>query len=276
MQTGWNGLNLGDSLKATEKNLNADLPAGVTLSKVVDQATVISNAINEFMTKFFVALAIVLVVSLVSLGWRVGLIVAAAVPLTLAIVLVVMLVTGRALDRITLGALIISLGLLVDDAIIVIESMVVKMEEGFDRVAAAAFSWNHTAAPRLAGSLATIIGFTPVGFALSAAGEYAGNIFWIVGIALLTSWTVAAVFTPYLGVKMLPEIKKIEGGAYRHIYSTPNYNRFRHLVAWAVHNKFLVAGTVLGLFLLSVFGMGFVKQQFFRIRIAPRCWWKYR
>ncbi|HEY0258190.1 MAG TPA: efflux RND transporter permease subunit, partial [Candidatus Methylacidiphilales bacterium] len=263
MQDGWNGLALGDSLKAAEKTLNADLPAGVTMSKVVDQANVISDAINEFMTKFFVALAIVLVVSLVSLGWRVGLIVAAAVPLTLAIVLAVMLVTNRALDRITLGALIISLGLLVDDAIIVIESMVVKLEEGFDRVTAAAFTWDQTAAPRLAGSLATIIGFIPVGFAASTAGEYAGNIFWIVGIALITSWTVAAIFTPYLGVKMLPEIKKIEGGAYEHIYSTPNYNRFRRLVAWSVHHKFLVAGTVMGLFLFSIVGMGFVKQQFF-------------
>jgi multidrug efflux pump subunit AcrB len=152
---------------------------------------------------------------------------------------------------------------LVDDAIIVIESMVVKMEEGFDRIAAASFSWTQTAAPRLAGSLATIIGFTPVGFARSTAGEYAGNIFWIVGFALITSWTVAAVFTPYLGVKLLPNIKKIEGGAYEHIYATPRYNQFRRLVARAVHYKFLVAGTVLGVFLLAGFGMGFVKQQFF-------------
>ncbi len=263
MREGWNGLSLGDSLKQAESTLNADLPAGVTLSKVVDQAHVISDAINEFMTKFLVALAIVLVVSLISLGWRVGLIVAAAVPLTLAIVLAVMLVTNRALDRITLGALIISLGLLVDDAIIVIESMVVKLEHGFDRVSAAAFSWDQTASPRLAGSLATIIGFLPVGFARSTAGEYAGNIFWIVGIALLTSWTVAAIFTPFLGVKMLPEIKKVDGDVNEHLYATPNYNRFRRLVAWSVHHKFLVVGTVFGLFLFSIFGMGFVKQQFF-------------
>ena len=263
MQEGWNGLKLGESFAAAEKTFSADLPAGVTLSKVVDQANVISDAINEFMTKFFVALGIVLLVALLSLGWRVGIVVAAAVPLTLAIVLVVMLLTGRVLDRITLGALIISLGLLVDDAIIVIESMVVKLEEGFDRLAAAAFSWTQTAAPRLAGSLATIIGFTPVGFARSTAGEYAGNIFWIVGIALITSWTVAAVFTPYLGVKMLPEIKRIEGGAYEYMYSTPRYNQLRRLIAWAVNNKFLVAGTVLVLFILSILGMGLVRQQFF-------------
>jgi multidrug efflux pump subunit AcrB len=263
MQNAWNGLKLGDSLNAAEAGLNADLPAGVTLSKVVDQAAVINDAISEFMTKFFVALLIVLIVSLISLGWRVGLVVAAAVPLTLAIVLVIMLVTGRMLDRITLGALIISLGLLVDDAIIAIEIMVVKLEEGFDRLAAASYAWSHTAAPMLAGTLVTIVGFTPVGFARSTAGEYAGNIFWVVGYALITSWVVAVVFTPYLGVKMLPEIKKIEGGAYEHIYSTPRYNRFRRMVAWAVHNKFLVTGAVFVLFILSIFGMGFVKQQFF-------------
>lgn len=263
MKDGWNGLKLGAALSEAEKSFNETLPVGVTFSKVVDQAEVIHDAIGEFMMKFFVALAIVLFVALVSLGWRVGIVVAAAVPLTLAIVLVVMLLTNRVLDRITLGALIISLGLLVDDAIIVIESMVVKLEEGFNRIDAAAFSWTQTAAPRLAGSLATIIGFLPVGFARSTAGEYAGNIFWVVGIALITSWTVAAIFTPYLGVKMLPEIKKIEGGAYNHIYNTPRYNRFRKLVAWAVERKFLVAGSVLTLFLLSVFGMGFVKQQFF-------------
>ena len=215
------------------------------------------------MLKFVVALAVVMIVSLLSLGWRVGVVVAAAVPLTLAIVLVVMLLTGRMLDRITLGALIISLGLLVDDAIIVIESMVVKMEEGFSRIDAASFSWTQTAAPRLAGSLATIIGFTPVGFALSTAGEYAGNIFWIVGFALITSWTVAAVFTPFLGVLMLPEIRKIEGDAYQHIYSTRNYNRLRRLVAWSVRRKFLVAAVTLGMFVGAIFGMGFVKQQFF-------------
>ncbi len=198
----------------------------------------IRDAVDEFMLKFCVALAVVMIVSLISLGWRVGIVVAAAVPLTLACVLVIMLYTGRVFDRITLGALIIALGLLVDDAIIAIEIMVVKLEEGFDRVAAASYAWSHTAAPMLAGTLVTIIGFMPIGFAKSSAGEYAGNIFWVVGYALITSWVVAVVFTPYLGVKLLPEIKKIEG-AYAHIYATPRYNRFRRLVAWAVRRKFL-------------------------------------
>ena len=263
MKDGWNGLSLGKALDAEETRLNADLPAGVTLSKVINQAAVIHAAIDEFMLKFFVALAIVLGVSLFTLGWRVGLVVAAAVPLTLATVLVIMLMTGRELDRITLGALIISLGLLVDDAIIAIEIMVVKLEEGFERLAAASYAWSHTAAPMLAGTLVTIAGFLPVGFARSTAGEYAGNIFWIVAFALITSWVVAVVFTPYLGVRLLPEIKRIEGGAYQHIYSTPRYNRFRRIVGWSVDHKRVVAGAVIALFVLSVIGMGSLKQQFF-------------
>lgn len=263
MADGWNGLTLGRALGAEEAKLQADLPVGVTLTKVINQAAVINDAISEFMLKFFVALAIVLGVSLFTLGWRVGLVVAAAVPLTLATVLVIMLITGRELDRITLGALIISLGLLVDDAIIAIEIMVVKLEEGVDRIAAASYAWSHTAAPMLAGTLVTVAGFLPVGFARSTAGEYAGNIFWIVAFALITSWIVAVVFTPYLGVKMLPAIKRVEGSEHGQVYATPGYSRLRRLVGWSIRHKFLVAGTVVVLFLASVPGLGMVKQQFF-------------
>ena len=170
MSDGWNGLKLGHALEQEEASLRVSLPAGVTLTKVINQAAVIGDAIREFMFKFAVALVIVLGVSLFALGWRVGIVVAAAVPLTLATVLAIMLVTGRELDRITLGALIISLGLLVDDAIIAIEVMVVKLEGGADRVAAASYAWSHTAAPMLAGTLVTIVGFLPVGFARSTAG----------------------------------------------------------------------------------------------------------
>ncbi len=262
MQDGWNGLELGKALDAAEKSLGADLPIGVKLTKVTDQAVNIREAVNEFMLKFFVALGVVMIVSLISLGWREGIIVAAAVPLTLATVLVIMLVTGRVFDRVTLGALIVALGLLVDDAIIAIETMVVKLEEGVDRIAAASYAWTHTAAPMLAGTLVTIIGFMPVGFARSSAGEYAGNIFWVVGYALITSWFVAVIFTPYLGVKLLPEFRKVQH-AYEHIYVTPRYNQFRRLVAWSVRHKFRVAGAVMGLFLLAGIGMGVVKQQFF-------------
>ncbi len=165
-------------------------------------------------------------------------------------------------DRVTLGALIIALGLLVDDAIIAIEIMVVKLEEGFDRIAAASYAWSHTATPMLAGTLVTIIGFMPIGFARSTAGEYAGNIFWVTGYALITSWVVAVVFTPYLGVTLLPEIKKLDH-AYAHIYSTRRYNQIRRLVAWSVQHKFVVAGAVVGAFLLAGVGMTAVKQQFF-------------
>src|SRR5579859_5985337 len=262
MQDGWNGLDLGKSLDAETQKISAELPLGLSFSKITDQAVNIHEAVDEFMLKFFVALAVVMLVSLISLGWRVGVVVAAAVPLTLAAVFVVMLFTGRVFDRITLGALIISLGLLVDDAIIAIEVMVVKLEEGYDRVKAAAYAWSHTAAPMLSGTLVTIIGFTPVGFARSTAGEYAGNIFWIVGFALIVSWLVAVVFTPYLGVKMLPDIAPVAGG-HAGIYSTPRYQRLRSVISWAVDHKFKVTAMVLAAFLLAGLGMGLVKQQFF-------------
>jgi multidrug efflux pump subunit AcrB len=262
MQDGWNGLDLGRALNAEEKQLARTLPLGVRFTKVVDQAVNIQEAVGEFMLKFFVALAVIMIVSLISLGWREGIVVATAVPLTLAAVFVVMLLTGRVFDRITLGALVIGLGLLVDDAIIAIEMMVVKLEEGFDRVKAAAYAWSHTAAPMLAGTLVTVIGFTPVGFARSTAGEYAGNIFWIVGFALIVSWLVAVVFTPYLGVKLLPDIAPVPGG-HAGIYSTPRYQQLRRLISWAVDHRFKVAGMVVAVFLLAGLGMGFVKRQFF-------------
>jgi len=262
MQDGWNGLELGRALNTEEKQIASTLPAGVHFTKVVDQAVNIREAVGEFMLKFFVALAVIMIVSLISLGWRVGVVVAAAVPLTLAAVFVVMLLTGRVFDRITLGALVIALGLLVDDAIIAIEMMVVKLEEGFERVKAAGYAWSHTAAPMLSGTLVTIIGFTPVGFAHSTAGEYAGNIFWIVGFALIISWVVAVVFTPYLGVKLLPDIAPVAGG-HAGIYSTPRYQRLRSIISSAVDHKFRIAGLVVTAFLLAGLGMGFVKHQFF-------------
>jgi len=262
MQDGWNGLDLGQALNAEEKQIARALPAGVRFTKVVDQEVNIREAVGEFMLKFFVALAVIMIVCLISLGWRVGVVVAAAVPLTLAAVFVLMLLTGRVFDRITLGALIIGLGLLVDDAIIAIETMVVKLEEGVERVKAAGYAWSHTAAPMLSGTLVTIIGFTPVGFARSTAGEYAGNIFWIVGLALIVSWLVAVAFTPYLGVKLLPDIAPVPGG-HAAIYSTPRYQRLRGLISWAVDHKFKVAAMVVAVFLLAGLGMGLVKQQFF-------------
>ena len=268
MREGWNGLALGKALDAETAKINASLPLGMTLSKVTDQSVNISSAVDEFMIKFFVALLVVMVVCFVSMGWRVGVVVAAAVPLTLAVVFVVMEAAGINFDRVTLGSLILALGLLVDDAIIAIEMMVVKMEEGYDRIKASAYAWSHTAAPMLAGTLVTAIGFMPNGFAQSTAGEYTSNMFWIVGLALIASWFVAVVFTPYLGVKILPAIPKVEGG-HAAIYDTPRYNRFRRILSRVIAGKWRVAGAVVAIFILAIFGMGLVKKQFFPTSDRP-------
>ncbi|MGG4624925.1 efflux RND transporter permease subunit [Serratia odorifera] len=268
MREGWNGLDLGKALDEETSRINAGMPLGMTLSKVTDQSVNISSSVDEFMVKFFVALLVVMVVCFVSMGWRVGVVVAAAVPLTLAVVFVVMAATGKNFDRITLGSLILALGLLVDDAIIAIEMMVVKMEEGFDRVKASAYAWSHTAAPMLSGTLVTAIGFMPNGFAQSTAGEYTSNMFWIVGIALIASWVVAVAFTPYLGVKLLPAIRQVEGG-HAAIYNTRHYNRFRRLLTRIIAAKWLVAGAVIAAFVLAILAMGLVKKQFFPTSDRP-------
>ncbi|RMM72151.1 AcrB/AcrD/AcrF protein [Pseudomonas syringae pv. maculicola] len=268
MRDGWNGLDLGKALDHEVGAINAELPLGMSLNKVTDQAVNISSAVDEFMIKFFVALLVVMLVCFISMGWRVGVVVAAAVPLTLAVVFVIMAMSGKNFDRITLGSLILALGLLVDDAIIAIEMMVVKMEEGYDRIAASAYAWSHTAAPMLSGTLVTAVGFMPNGFARSTAGEYTSNMFWIVGIALIASWVVAVFFTPYLGVKLLPEVKQVEGG-HATLYDTPRYNRFRRVLARVIAGKWLVAGSVIGLFVLAVLGMGLVNKQFFPVSDRP-------
>jgi len=268
MRDGWNGLDLGKALDAETAKINEGMPLGMTLTKVTDQSVNIGSAVDEFMIKFFVALLVVMVVCFVSMGWRVGVVVAAAVPLTLAIVFVVMESSGKNFDRITLGSLILALGLLVDDAIIAIEMMVVKMEEGYDRIKASAYAWSHTAAPMLAGTLVTAVGFMPNGFAQSTAGEYTSNMFWIVGIALIASWVVAVVFTPYLGVKMLPKIKTVQGG-HAAIYDTRHYNRFRRLLTRVIARKWIVAATVIVLFMVAILGMGLVKKQFFPTSDRP-------
>lgn len=268
MREGWNGLALGKALDTETAKINDSLPLGMSLTKVTDQSVNIRSSVDEFMIKFFVALLVVMVVCFVSMGWRVGVVVAAAVPLTLAVVFVVMEAAGINFDRVTLGSLILALGLLVDDAIIAIEMMVVKMEEGYDRIKASAYAWNHTAAPMLAGTLVTAIGFMPNGFAQSTAGEYTSNMFWIVGLSLIASWFVAVVFTPYLGVKILPAIPKVEGG-HAAIYNTPRYNRFRQLLARVIARKWRVAGSVVAIFIMAVLGMGLVKKQFFPTSDRP-------
>jgi multidrug efflux pump subunit AcrB len=268
MREGWNGLDLGKSLKAEIAAIASEMPLGMSLTRVTDQAVNISAAVDQFMHTFLEALAIVMIVSFIALGWRVGLVVAGAVPLTLAITLVIMWATDRVLDRITLGSLILALGLLVDDAIIAIEMMVVKMEEGYDRIKASAYAWSHTAAPMLAGTLVTVIGLMPVGFARSTAGEYAGNIFWVVGFALIASWFVAVIFTPYMGVKLLPVIRPVEGG-HAAIYETPRYQKLRRWIRWAVEHNKKVALATLAALVISGMGMALVKKQFFPTSDRP-------
>ena len=266
MRDGWNGRELGKALDAEVGAINNDLPAGMGLTKVSDQAVNINHAVDEFMIKFLVALLVVMLVSFVSMGWRPGVVVALAVPLTLAVVLAVMLATDKNFDRITLGSMILALGLLVDDAIIVVEMMVVKLEEGLSRAAAAAYAWTHTAAPMLAGTLITAAGFLPNGLATSSAGEYTRNMFWIVGTALIASWVVAVIFTPLLGVKLLPEYRHVTERA---LYDTPRYNRFRLLLGSVIDRKWIVAGAVVGLFALAALGMALVNKQFFPTSDRP-------
>src|SRR5467141_1395552 len=211
MQDGANIITLGEDLRRAMQAIAAELPVGIEVTQIADQPRIVEQSISEFVETFAEALGIVLLVSFISLGWRTGIVVALSVPLVLAIVLALMYTGGVDLHRITLGALIIALGLLVDDAIIAIEMMVVKMEQGWDRGRAATFAWTSTAFPMLTGTLVTAAGFLPVGFAKSSAGEYAGGIFWVVGLALIASWIVAVVFTPYLGLKLLPDFAKSAG-----------------------------------------------------------------
>ena len=269
MRKGTNALDFGDALKAEATRIRADLPLGFTLDQVSDQPHVVREAVGEFLMKFVAALAVVLLVSFASLGFRAGLVVALAVPLTLAIVFLVMQAMGIELQRISLGALILSLGLLVDDAIIAIETMVVKLDEGWDRVKAAGHAWTSTAFPMLSGTLVTAAGFMPVGLANSTTGEYAGGIFWVVGIALLASWVVAVVFTPFLGVLLLPQPKPGAAHAHHGMYETPVYRGLRGVARFAIRwRRSVVAGTVL-LLGLSFAGMGLVKQQFFPSSARP-------
>jgi multidrug efflux pump len=297
MQDGANIITLGENLKRAMSAIVAELPVGIEVTQIADQPHIVEESVSEFVKTFAEALIIVLVVSFLSLGWRTGIVVALSVPLVLAIVLLVMYAAGIDLHRITLGALIIALGLLVDDAIIAIEMMVVKMEQGWDRARAATYAWTSTAFPMLTGTLVTAAGFLPVGFAKSSAGEYAGGIFWIVGLALIASWIVAVLFTPYLGLKLLPElgqkrsaaaeptstsaswgftrllrqVKSSLGGRNAHgaqanpeaIYDTRIYRALRRVIAQCLRwRKTVVAATVL-MFIAALAGFGLVQQQFF-------------
>lgn len=260
MADGANVVELGRRLQAEVEAFRADLPLGVEVTQSSDQAAIVDEAFGEFITAFIEALVIVLVVSFVTLGWRTGIVVALSVPIVLAVVFVVMQGWGMNFDRITLGALIIALGLLVDDAIIAVEMMVVKIEQGYDRIAAASAAWSSTAFPMLTGTLVTAAGFLPVGLAQSTSGEYAGNIFWVVGIALIVSWFVAVIVTPYLGMKLLPVPK---AGAHHASYDSRLYRALRAGVTAALRARWWVIGATLAAMVATGVGMGFVQQQFF-------------
>jgi multidrug efflux pump subunit AcrB len=269
MTKGANILEVGHKLDATVQRIKENLPLGLDLDKVSDQARVVDESVHEFVRSFVEALAIVMAVSFLALGWRTGIVVALAVPLTLAMTAMVMSMLGMSLERISLGSLIIALGLLVDAAIISVEMMVVKMEQGLERTKAATFAWTATAAPLFTGTLVTCAGFLPVGFARSGSGEYAGGIFWVVSIALVASWFVALVFTPYLGFKLLPDFHKDEHGNPDALYDTPIYRRLRSLVTWCVKNRRMVVAVTILLFAVSLVGFQYVSRQFFPASTRP-------
>ena len=266
MNKGGDVIRLGDRLRSEISRLQSDLPKGIDIHVVADQPEIGRQSIRLFMSSLTEAVIIVLAVSFLSLGMRTGMVVALSIPLVLAITFLLMEVFGIDLQRISLGALIIALGLLVDDAIIAVEMMVVKMEQGWDRFRAATFAYTSTAFPMLTGTLITAAGFMPVGFAKSGAGEYTFSIFAVVTIALIVSWIVAVVFTPYLGYKILDAGKLMEK-AQKHgedIYQTPFYLRVRACVDWCVRRRWLVIGATLCAFILALVALGSgVQKQFF-------------
>jgi multidrug efflux pump len=277
MAKGGNLLTLGRNLEAALQEIRSAAPVGIDIEKVADQPKVVDHAVGEFSRSFLEALTIVLFVSLLSLGLRTGVVVALSVPLVLAIVFMVMNLMGMDLQRISLGALIIALGLLVDDAIISVEMMSVRMEQGFDRLKAATAAWDSTAFPMLSGTLVTAAGFLPVGFAASSAGEYAGGIFWVVTIALLASWLVAVVFTPFLGARLLPDPKLRKENADPHaIYQTRLYRALRGLIAWSVDHRGAVVASVIGLMVAAGTAFVTVPQQFFPISERPELFFQMR
>jgi multidrug efflux pump len=273
---GANILDLGKDVAGATAEFMKAVPQGINVELIADQPKVVKQAVSEFVDSFVEALAIVLFVSFLALGWRTGFVVAASVPLVLAIVFIVMNVMGIDLHRISLGALIIALGLLVDDAIIAVEMMVVKMEQGWDRIRAASFAWESTAFPMLTGTLVTAAGFLPIGFANSAVGEYAGSIFWVVAIALVASWFVAVIFTPYLGVKLLPNIVVHHNHDPHAVYETRVYRALRSVIQWCVNHRVKTVAATVGVFVASVLAFGHVQQQFFPLSERPELFLQLR
>jgi multidrug efflux pump len=265
MVPGGDILRLGAALERATTALQAGLPVGLTLEQVADQPRAVRDSVAEFLRVLVEAVLIVLVVSFASLGLRTGMVVALSIPLVLAMTFAGMYYFGIDLHKISLGALVLSLGLLVDDAIIAVEMMAVKLEEGFDRVKAAAAAWDSTAFPMLTGTLVTAAGFLPIATAQSATGEYTRSIFEVVTLALLLSWIVAVVFIPWLGWKLLPErsAAQLRERPAHDPHDTPFYRRLRTLLGACLVHRWRVIGATAALFATSIAGFGLVQQQFF-------------
>ncbi|WP_159949226.1 efflux RND transporter permease subunit [Rhizobium sp. 18065] len=261
MTKGFNVTDVGKSVEETLSRFQVSLPLGVEVSQISNQPEVVEEAVGEFMKALGEALLIVLVVSFISIGWRSGLVIAIAIPLVLAATFAVMYQFGLDLQRISLGALIIALGLLVDDAMIVVELMERKLEEGLHKIDAASFAYSSTAFPMLTGTLITIAGFIPVGFAESTAGEYVRSLFYVVGISLVISWFVAVYFTPWLGYMILKQ--RHHAGSHHDAFDTPFYHRLRSTVVWAVKHRIIVILLTLTAFVTSLWAFQFIPQNFF-------------
>ncbi|MBP8266308.1 MAG: efflux RND transporter permease subunit, partial [Zoogloea sp.] len=289
MTKGGDIIALGADLKATVARIQAQLPVGMELAEVASQPDAVKRSIDEFVRSLAEAVIIVLVVCFFSLGLRTGLVVALSIPLVLGVTFFGMRLFDVGLHKISLGALILALGLLVDDAIIAVEMMLVKMEQGWERSRAAAFAYTSTAGPMLAGTLVTVAGFLPIATAQSATGEYTRSIFQVNAIALLASWLAAVIVVPYLGYVLLPDprapkktswfathfprLERLKDriglgdphfeGDEDEVFRTPFYNRFRRLVDGCVARRWLVIGTTLAIFAAAMVGFGLVQQQFF-------------
>nr|WP_205511794.1 efflux RND transporter permease subunit [Rhodopseudomonas sp. BR0M22] len=258
MKAGANLLQFGEALKEEMKRISADLPVGAEVHLVSDQPQIVDEAVSGFTRALFEAVAIVLVISFISLGMRAGLVVAISIPLVLAITFMVMSYSGISLQRISLGALIIALGLLVDDAMIAVEMMVARLEVGDSLSKAATHVYTSTAFPMLTGTLVTVAGFIPIGLNNSAAGEFTFTLFVVIAVSLLTSWIVAVLFTPLLGVTILPDKMK------QHHETKGRFGTmFSRTLGFCMQHRWLTIGLTLGAFALSLVGMGFVQQQFF-------------
>ena len=297
MHDGGDILRLGRTLETEFARLEQTLPAGMQLRRVADQPQAVRDSVGEFVKVLAEAVVIVLLVSFVSLGFRTGLVVAVSIPLVLAMTFAVMHYFGIGLHKISLGALVLALGLMVDDAIIAVEMMAIRMEQGYSRLKAAAFAWTSTAFPMLTGTLVTAAGFLPIATAASSTGEYTRSLFQVVTIALVVSWIAAVLFIPYLGEKMLPDLANPQPpkpgslaarvrawreraadrhpafadmlapkpvGAHDHDpYQRPFYRRFRRWLEWSLSHRWLVIGATAGMLVASVLLFRFVPQQFF-------------